>query len=168
MKRRAMPRTVKNEMILTCPCANRLRSARLKTQNHPHLNIRQLQRYRSFAPSARSLKKLNRIACAVGNVNKLFRPNMKYLLISFWINKLKRTFCFENHSKTMFCAESLLDCIGEMPGKVPKSRERCKVSCCSAYIVARERPRNFYRCYNLKQYTEVGKSLEAWKKIKNS
>ena len=34
MKRRGMPRTAKkNEIILTCPSANRLRSARLKISN---------------------------------------------------------------------------------------------------------------------------------------
>ena len=32
MKRREMSRTGKNEIILTCPCANRLRSARLNIQ----------------------------------------------------------------------------------------------------------------------------------------
>ena len=62
MKRRGCHGREKYEIILTCPCANRLRSARLKnknkTRNHRYRNNRRLRLYLRFPPSARSLKNM--------------------------------------------------------------------------------------------------------------
>ena len=43
MKRRWISRTEKNEIILTCPCANRLRAARLRNpKNRPSLLLNRI------------------------------------------------------------------------------------------------------------------------------
>ena len=49
MKRRGMSLTGKNEIILTCPCANRLRSTRLKTSER-FLDIQLIQNFLPLGP----------------------------------------------------------------------------------------------------------------------